>query len=519
MAQAVNVALSRRRLLRVGGAAGFGLAVSGAGLPVGRGLIAAQEDRVEELVIDLVNEPDNLDPATTYDANSWSVVHSIFDSLVQYADDGTLQPLLSESFTLLDPLTYEVKLREGIQFHNGEPLTSSAITRAVQHIQDEETASQVAANFTVIESIDEVDALTAHLRLQAPAPWLPAQIAAWLLPLPADFTRDSLRTAPVGTGPYRFVEWRPGERIRLEVNPDYFAESVKGRPIADRVDFRFVADATTRVSDLLSGGAGIVRTVPVDQIGTIESSGATVVAAQVAGAAFMTLPTDVEPFNDVRVRQALNYAVDVEAVIEALIEGEGERLANLFVPGGLGYDPELAPYPYDPDRARALLADAGYPDGFETVMDYATSERSDIIEAIAAQLGDVGIDVELIVRETAVFNAPEYWLGTADDAADIRYLSWRPMFDPYTALSLLVSENGFMSRHSNPAIQALIDEFSVETDAEARAAIALELGRVMHEEPSAIYLYSLTSFFGSGEGTPAWTPRPDDYLIPTIQTG
>src|SRR5690554_950391 len=106
MAQAVNVALSRRRLLRVGGAAGFGLAVSGAGLPVGRSLIAAQEERVEELVIDLVNEPDNLDPATTYDANSWSVVHSIFDSLVQYADDGTLQPLLSESFTLLDPLTY-----------------------------------------------------------------------------------------------------------------------------------------------------------------------------------------------------------------------------------------------------------------------------------------------------------------------------------------------------------------------------------------------------------------------------
>jgi peptide/nickel transport system substrate-binding protein len=502
--------------MQLSGASMAGAAL-GMRLPVGTALVGAQNELVERVIIDLVSEPSNLDPATTYDANSWSVVHSIYDSLLQHGDDGSIQPLLAETFELVDPLTYQVVLRPGITFHDGEPLTSAAVTRAVAHIQDPETASQIAGNFMVIEEVVEVDELTAQLKLSAPAPWLPAQIAAWLLPLPEGFTPESLREAPHGTGPYRFVEWRAGERIRLEANPDYFPESVKGQPIAQEADFRFVVDATTRVSDLLSNGAQIIRSVPVDQVGAIEASDATVLRIPIAGSAFVTLPTDIEPFSDVRVRQALNYAIDVEAIVDALLEGEGMRLANLFVPGGLGYDPNLEPYRYDPDQARALLEEAGYPDGFETVMDYSASERSDIVEVVAAQLRDVGVDVHLIMRETAVFNAPEYWSGTADDAADMRFLSWRPLFDPYTALSLLVSETGFLSRHSNPTIQELYEAFAVETDSEARAAIAIELGEAMHQEPSSIYLYSLTSFVGQAAGAPEWSPRPDDYVLPTLR--
>ena len=199
-------------------------------------------------MIDLGTEPGALDPATTYDADGWSIIHSIYDSLVQFGPEGEIEPLLAESFTLEDPLTYRVKLRDGITFHNGEPLDVRAVGFSIAHIMDEATGSQVAGNFAVISEIVEVDELTVDLKLSAPAPWLPEQIAAWLAILPPDYAAGNDFIAnPVGTGPYRFEASSPGDRITVLANEDYFAGSPKGQPVAGQVDYRFVADATTRL--------------------------------------------------------------------------------------------------------------------------------------------------------------------------------------------------------------------------------------------------------------------------------
>jgi peptide/nickel transport system substrate-binding protein len=500
-------------LLGASGATGLALALGR--VPTGR----AQGERTASLVIDLGSEPANLDPATTYDPDGWSVVHSIYDSLVQYGPDGALEPLLAESFELVDPLTYRVKLREGITFHNGEPLDASAIPVSVAHITAEETASQVAANFRVIEEIVEIDDLTVDLKLSAPAPWLPAQIAAWLAILPPGHAASAgIAAEPVGTGPYRFAEMSAGEGITLTANDDYFAASPKGQPIADTVEYRFVADATTRVADLLSGTSDIVRGVPIDQVLAVEDSGNQALAVPISGCAFVRIPTDVEPFSDVRVRQALNYAVDVQAIIDALLAGNGQQLANFFVPDGLGYDPDLAPYAYDPERARALLAEAGYPDGFETAIDATITERADVVEAVAGYLTDAGIRTTVNRLELALFNSGDYWLGTDPAASPLRFATWRPLFDPHTLLSLVVSNEGFLSRHDNPNVQPLLDAFATESDSEARAATGMELGRVLHQEPAAIYLYSLTSIFGAASDAPDWTQRADDYIIGTLRS-
>jgi peptide/nickel transport system substrate-binding protein len=258
--------------------------------------------------------------------------------------------------------------------------------------------------------------------------------------------------------------------------------------------------------------------VPVDQIGSVEGNGDQVLQVPIAGCTFIRIPTDVEPFSDVRVRQAMNHAVDVQLIIDALLAGNGERLANFFVPNGLGYDPDLEPYAYDPERARALLSEAGYPDGFDTEIDATITERSDIVDAIASQLTEVGIRTTVNRLELALFNSGEYWLGTDPAAAPMRFASWRPLFDPHTLLSLVVSNTGFLSRHDNPNVQTLIDEVATEPDPEIRAEKALELGRVLHEEPAAIYLYSLTSSIGVADGAPEWTPRQDDYLIGTLRS-
>jgi peptide/nickel transport system substrate-binding protein len=506
--------MDRRAVLRSAG----GIAAGAISIRTGRHGHAqeATPALAEALTIDLAAEPATLDPALTYQIDGWSVVHSIYDSLLQYGPTGELEPLLAETFTQTDPQTYEIGLRHGISFHNGEPFDARSVSFTLAHIVNPETASQVAQNFGVIEQVEEVDTHTVRLHLSEPAPWLPSVIAPYFAMLPPEYAADpanDFASNPVGTGPYRFAGWDRGQAVRLDANDDFFSESPKGRPIAGTVSFRFVGEASTRVADLLSGSAGLVRDVPVDQIEAVESGGAAIVAQPISGSAWVRVPNDVAPFSDVRVRQAMNHAVDIDGIVQALVGGYGARLAGFFVPGGLGFNPDLPPYTYDPERARQLLAEAGYPDGFDTTMAYASTETADLVTAFAGQLTEVGIRTEVQPVELATFNAT--WQDQS--VAPLRYLTWRPLFDPYTLLSLIVSSTGFLSRYSNDEAQLLIDAGAAETDGDARAAIYQELAQVLRDDPAAIYGYDLVAIYGVAGATPAWTPRPDEYIVPTYR--
>lgn len=504
---------SRRALLQGVGAGALALAL---GARPGTGFAAAPAAGLApKLVIDLPSEPPTLDPALTYDNDGWSIVHSIYDSLVQYDPQGELEPLLAESYKLVDPRTYEFKLRAGIRFHNGEPFDAQSVVFTVAHILDKQTASQVADTFRVIEAVQPMDALTVRFHLSQPAPWLLSQAAPYLAMLPPKYAADpknDFARHPVGTGPYRFRGWQSGQQITLAVNPDYFAASPKGRPTAQQVVYRTVPDPTTRVADLLAGTAGLIRDVPLDQVGPVRNSGAQVIVQPISGSAWVRIATDVAPFADVRVRQALNYAVDVETIVQALLGGNGQRLANFFPPSGLGYAKSLAPYPYDPEQAKALLAAAGVAKGQAVALDYSTSERADIVDAVANYLSDVGLKVSAQPRDKALLN--QTWKDPK--AAPLRFSTWRPLFDPYSLLGLVVSNNGFLSRYDNPKAQPLIEAGAVETDPAKRAQIYQNLGRILHDEPAAIYLYGLTALYGS-DGKVPWTPRPDDYIIATVR--
>ncbi len=513
----VNGVLRRRvdrRRLVVGGAAT-------AGFLMARPVLASQGTPVPDLAdlvrIDLTAEPDTLDPALTYDVDSWSVVHSVYDSLLQYDNEGQLQPLLAESMEWIDGTTLEFQLRSGISFHNGEPFDSRSVAFTVAHILDSATASQVAGNFAAISEVEEVDPQTVRFHLSDPAPYLPAQIAFWLAMLPPDYAADpanDFAANPVGTGPYRFASWNRGESVDVEVNPDYFAASPKGRPIAQRVAFRFVPEGATRVADLRSGGAELIVGVPVDLLETIAAEGATITPEPVSGSAWVRIATDVEPFGDVRVRQALNYAVDVDAIIDALGGGFGERLPDFFNATSMGYDADLKPYPYDPDKARELLAEAGLADGFSTKMSVSSSDRAELAEAISGFLADVGVSVEIEILDIARFN--QSWTDPA--TGPLRLATWRGIFDPYTLMSLVVANEGFLSRHKNDRLQSLLDQAAVETDNTLRGELYRAAGNVLRDEPAAIYLYELTTIYGAAPSMPLWTPRADGITIPTWQS-
>ena len=501
---------SRRELLRGGGATLATLAV--ARLPLTPRVAAAQDALTPSLAIDLTSEPATLDPALTYEIDGWSIVHSIYDAPVQLGPGGALQMVAAESLEQVDPLTWELKLKSGITFHNGEPLDSSSVTFSIAHIQNPETASQVAGNFAVIESVEEVDALTARFHLSAPAPWLPSQLAPWLALLPPQYAADAANdfaVNPVGTGPYVFKGWQRGSTIAMERNADYFGGDAKGAAIAEAVTFRFVQDGTTRVADLISGTSQIISGVPFDQVEEVQSS-ATMQAVPIAGCAFVRVPNDVEPFTDPRVRKVLNHAVDVEGILASLLGGNGQRLANFYVPDGMGFNSDLAPHAYDPDLARSLLAEAGYPDGFQTSMAISTLDRVDLGQAIAGQLAAVGVQTELQTVEIATFNGQ--WKDP--EAAPLRLVSWRPVIDPYTLLALLVSNKGFLSRFNDPDAQQLIDAAAIEPDSAKREDLYRQLGDVLFDSPAGIYLWNRTAFYGSAADAPAWTPRPDEWLLP-----
>ena len=465
------------------------------------------------VTIDLPVEPTTLDPALTYDANGWSVIHSLYDSLVAYDTNGTLQPLLAESWDVSDPLALTFRLRPDVTFHDGSQLTAADVVATIAHMQDPETASQAASNFAVVTATEAVDDLTVRLTLAAPAPYLLAQIAAYLaiVPTSAVATGTDLSSAPVGTGPYRFDGWDRGQELRLVANPDYASGALKGWPLAETASFRFVNDPSTRVADLLSERAGIVRDVTVDDVATVdESDTATIVVAPVSGLLFVRIATDTAPFDDPRVRRALNLAVDVDGIVATLVGGSGQRLATLLDRTSLGHEPSLPPYAYDPDRAIELLTEAGLGGGFETTLEVTTSDSQVIAQAIAGQLAMVGITVTVKVIERSEFDATY----AEPTAAPLRMVTWTPMFDPYSLLGLVVASDGFLSRYANPAADALIATGATATDPADRADAYRQLGTLLHDDPPAIFLYNLTSRYGVANTVSGWQPRPDEYILP-----
>jgi peptide/nickel transport system substrate-binding protein len=284
----------------------------------------------------------------------------------------------------------------------------------------------------------------------------------------------------------------------------------KGAPVADRVRYHFVPDATTRVSNLLSGGTDLIADVPFDLLGTLDQADASIVSQQLVGSNWIRIATDMEPFSDVRVRQALNYALDIDAFAGALIYDEAHRLASIH-PGkeSMGFDPSLMPYPFDPEQARILLEDAGAGDGLDAILQFTTGTQQAVVEAIAAQWGEVGIRTELQVADYATFNAD--WADPS--APPLKMASWSPLYDPHTLLSLVWAGDGVLSRYDNPIATQLIRDAAVEPDSVRRAKIYQELANVMFQDAAAVWLWNQVTVYGVAEAVPEWSSRPDEWVL------
>ncbi len=472
--------------------------------------VAGQDDLAEQLVIDLDGELESIHPSLAYSARDWSIVHSVYDSIVMIGDDGQVVPLAAESFSSDDATTFNTVLRSGMTFHDGSPATADALRDSWTFLMESE--SSVIGLFQVITDVEVVGELEAKIVCNAPSPWLPAQIATWLMLVPSGYSEEQAITSPIGTGPFRLDSYSAGEDLTLQRNPDYALSAVKGEALAEEVTFRIVPEASTRVADVVTGTANIAVSIPQDFRAEVEAQGADLIDDPIVGSQWVRIATDAAPFDDARVRRALNLAVDVETIATALLAPETTPLATIFPDErSPGFNAELVPYGYDPEAARALLEEAGVAEGQELTLETSAAARQDVAEAIAANLADVGFSMTIEASDIATFNA-----GWNDPERPVlRLATWSPLYEPHTLLDLVFKSDGFLSRYSSVDVDALLADASVEADPDVRRAILEQKAASMYDDPPVIALWNLTATFAVDDVGSVWTPSGDEQVVPT----
>lgn len=467
----------------------------------------------DKLTVGLTADAESLDPYFVNQVAGESITKSIFDNLLERDFAGQIVPGLATAWRIVDDRTIELTLRRGVQFHNGEPFNAASVQFSIERILNPALKSPSRSLYASIARVEVMDDYTVRLRLSKTDATLLDALTDRLAMLPPNYLREKgdegFARAPVGTGPFRFVEWVRDDHVTLEANPNYWPGSFKGQPRVKTVIFRPIPESSTRIADLLTGAADIISDVPPDQIKRLEAAGLRVVSVDAPRYAFIFLVTDAGgPLSDVRVRQALNYGVNVEGIVQNLLAGQGQRIASPFGPRTLGYDPTLQPYTYDPERARALLKDAGYPNGFRATVDAASSDPGETLEAVVGDLAKIGVQVEIRRLELGLFN--DNWVKK--NTSEMIAARWGNLFDP-TGMRFFAVSEGVLSRYHNPEVDRLMAEAAATLDLSRREALYRQASRLLHDDPLAIYLWNSVTSFGFSSRVEGFRPTPRNYIV------
>jgi peptide/nickel transport system substrate-binding protein/oligopeptide transport system substrate-binding protein len=458
------------------------------------------------------SDPPSLDPAHITDTVSHAVASELYDGLVTFDEDLRIQPAIAARWVVsADGRTYTFHLRPGVRFHNGRAVTGEDFRYSFERLLHPETRSErtwileklrgarefMAGKARRVAGIEVRGPHTLQLTLERPfAPFLAllAYPAASVLPREAiERWGRQFSTHPMGTGPFQFREWRHDDRVVLEAHPDYF----QGAPYLDGIVFRVIPDEMTRFQEFQAGNldhtdipTGLFRMVQNDR-----SLGRMLVSRPSLGINAIQFNLERPPFRENRaLRQAFNYAVDKEAIAKVILEGRVMPARSILPPGMMGHDPELQGYPHNREKARRLLAEAGYEGGRglpTLTLHYNTGLLNrKVAEFVQGMLREIGVTVEL--RE---LDWPAY-LNLVDrgDAALFR-LGWLADYpDPENFLTVLFhsrnkGSNGNLSRYANGRVDALLDRADGSLDSAERSRLYREAERMILEDAPWIFLH------------------------------
>lgn len=457
----------------------------------------------DELVIAITTEPSTLDAQEVNDRASRVVTGNIFEALLFRDRNANLSPGLATSWRNVNDTTWEFTLREGVVFHDGSPFNAESAAYSVNRIVDENYETQRGSYINGIVGAAAQDEYTLEVTTDGPNAILLLQMAQ--LPMVALNAGDAIKEVPIGTGPYRFVEWNRGESITAELNLNYWGEPGS----IPRFSVRVISDAQTALAALQNNEVHLVLDILPEQTGLVPRH-ESVPATEYSYIAFNTY---VEEMSDPNVRIAMNLAVDKESLAEDIYEGFARpNQAQHLSPGSTGFNPDIEPFPYDPERAKELLAEAGYADGFEVTLNipigrYLRAEESGRI--IAQQLRDIGLDVVLRLWEWNEYRSAGRIPGKEEGALDLKY-GWNSneWFDGARTASHVTCDG----RSSKICDEYVSERFAIgatELDQDVRSKAYQEAWARLHENPHAIYLLQQDLIYGMAANL-EWEPRLDD---------
>ncbi len=452
---------------------------------------AAETKAKDSLIVVMKADVRSFDPIFGNDVAGHQVYDQIYETLLKFDDDGNMVPGLAESVTQPDDVSYEIKLKKGIKFHNGEEMKANDVKFTLYRIASQPCDIHYLFKDVNAESFETPDEYTVRFKINKPNSAFMSYLAFSTVGVVNEKAvteaGDKYGMNPIGTGPYKLVKWNKGNDSVLERFEDYHGEKAKIK----NVTFKVVPEPTNRLLELESGGADIAYDIAVTDVSRVDDNEKLqVMKADATSITFMGINTQKEPFSDIRVRQAIRYALDTEGIVQSVYKGLCPAATNPMNPSCLYYDKTRKVSEYNVEKAKALLAEAGYADGFTTsITTDERKERIDMATIIQNQLSQIGITAEIKILEWGAY------LSACYDGQQELYMGGWTTFTPEPSVSLTgtfsstsMGSGGNMAFYANPKVDELLAAGIATSDTAEREKIYTELQKEITDQCTWIYL-------------------------------
>lgn len=449
-----------------------------------------------EAVIMQTEAPRSMDPADHTATYTRAVLDPIYEGLTQFDEKLRIQPSLATAWSA-DPTgaVWTASIRSGVRFHDGTPLTPKAVAASFNRMLDPKRGLAGATIFrNAVASVSAVDDHTVRFQLRQPSASFPRLLAIEKVVSPAEDRLGDLGRKAVGTGPYRFVEWKTGEYVLETRNDQYWG----AKPSFEQLKWIWTTEPALMNMALLAGEVDLVNPLPPMFADALQHDRRiSLLRGQSAAVFWIALDMKVKPLNDLRVRRALNFAVDRRSLIASQLRGYGIPAASPLGPADASFDSSIQGYPYDPAKAKALLASAGYPNGFSLNIAVQASQ-TDIIQAVAGMWAAIGVILNIHQLETGVFAQTIFGDPQQKAASDIQcvFASWTSSdLDPESQLGPLYRTQNWspaganLGFYSNPKLDRLIDRAAAELDSARRTQLYSQAQQIIVDDAPHVLLY------------------------------
>lgn len=495
------------RRLRVGGALAFAVALVATGCSTG----GEANDAETTLTVAISADPRSMAPTSTTVQQELNVSEQITEKLIEFAPNGIdYEARLATAWETVDDSTVRLTLRQGVKFSNGEDFNAESAKLSIEALRD---APAYAASVSMISGVRVLGDHEIEVFSDKPTGLLLTALAMGSFQYPHDYWSEAgekgYGTAPVGTGPYLLSKWSRGDSISMERNPDYWGD----RPAIANLQFQVIPDKPGQVAALRSGQIDLMFDVPVSSAAEIENDQALEIASLASNRAFtLTFNTNLDtPVAKPEVRRALAHAIDVDALVANQLQGRATALAGqMITPNYFGFNPDLKPIKYDPTMAKKLLAEAGYPDGFELTFKYSNGryiQDKETGQAIADQLAKVGVRVVQQVMEPGAF---------VDELLKLK------LNDIFLLGTLLPPDAQFMYQmyktggvygyYSDAEADALIQIAATSGDSATREKALRDVGKRFQENPPAVPLFQSDDTYAMSAKVEGFVPRVTQFI-------